>query len=208
MKLPPARITTLIAAITVASYVLLSVSGYDEAAELAGGFIPARLSGIPVTGALPVWLTPLTATLLHGGWLHLGFNMLMLVFCGQMVEAALGGRGLAILYLIGAYAAAGLQYAAGPLDLSPMIGASGAISAVFGAYALLFSQPRLFLDRPVLARVVNILWLALAWVGLQYLMGLATSAADFAVATPAHVGGFFAGLLLARPLLRWRHRKA
>jgi len=208
MNLPPPRATILIAGITTASYVLLSLSGLADAADVYGGFIPARLSGIPVVGALPVALTPLSATLLHGGVLHLAFNLLMLVFCGKMVEAALGPWGLVVLYVVGAYAAAAAQFLAGPLDLSPMIGASGAISAIFGGYALLFSQPRLFVEHPLAARIVNVCWLAAAWIALQYMMGLATAGSGMIIATAAHVGGFFIGLLLAKPLLLARYRRA
>lgn len=208
MKLPSPRVTILIAGITTASYVLLSLTGLSDAADLAAGFIPARLSGIPVPNALPVALTPISATLLHGGWLHLGFNLLMLIFCGKMVEVALGPWGMAILYIAGAYAAAAAQYLAGPYDISPMIGASGAISAVFGGYALLFSQPRLFLEHPLAARAVNVLWLAVAWIALQYMMGLATTGSGMVIATAAHVGGFLAGLALTKPLMMMRYRRA
>ena len=135
MKLPPTPATVFITAATVASYALVAVSGQSEQAWLIGGFIPARIAGFLLPGALPVWITPLTATLLHGGLLHLALNLVMLLFCGRMVEAVVGPLGLSILYVFGAYAAAAAQYLADPLDISPMIGASGAISAVFGAYA-------------------------------------------------------------------------
>jgi len=166
MKMPPARTTSFIAAATVASWVLLSVTGFDLTADMIGGFMPARVSGLDLPGALPVWITPLSATLLHGGLLHLGFNMLMLVYCGRMVEAALGSAGLGVLYVVGAYAAALSQYAANPLDLSPMIGASGATSAVFGAYALLFGRPRGFATHPRIGMAINIAWLAMAWIAM------------------------------------------
>jgi len=208
MKMPPARTTSFIAAATVASWVLLSVTGFDLTADMIGGFMPARVSGLDLPGALPVWITPLSATLLHGGLLHLGFNMLMLVYCGRMVEAALGSAGLGVLYVVGAYAAALSQYAANPLDLSPMIGASGATSAVFGAYALLFGRPRGFATHPRIGMAINIAWLAMAWIGLQMLMGFAIAGTGVAIAIAAHIGGFLAGLLLARPLLLFRYRKA
>ncbi|MDB5686378.1 MAG: rhomboid family intrarane serine protease [Rhizorhabdus sp.] len=208
MKMPPARTTSFIAAATVASWLLLSLSGLDLSADMIGGFVPARVSGFEQPGALPVWITPLTATLLHGGWLHLGFNMLMLVYCGRMVEAALGSAGLAVLYVVGAYAAALGQYVPNQLDISPMIGASGAISAVFGAYALLFGRPRGFATHPKIGMAVNVFWLAAAWIGLQILTGFAISRSGMAIAIAAHIGGFLAGLALARPLLLFRYRKA
>lgn len=208
MRLPPARATSFIAAATVASYVLLMLSGWAESADLLGGFVPARVSGFELPGALPVWITPLTATLLHGGLFHIAFNLLMFIFCGRMVEAVIGPFGLAILYVVGAYAAAGAQYLAGPYDVAPMIGASGAVSAVFGAYALLYGRPRGFAAHPRIGLAVNILWLAAAWVGVQFLMGMALGIMGMAIATAAHVGGFIAGLALIRPLLAIQRRTA
>ncbi|KKC25881.1 rhomboid family intramembrane serine protease [Sphingomonas sp. SRS2] len=207
MRSPPTPGTNGIAIVTVTAYALVWLSGMAEAADILGGFMPARVSGYVLPGALPVWITPVTATLLHGGIIHLGFNMLMLIFCGRMVEAAIGPLGIAILYVAGAYLAAAAQYLAGPYDLSPMIGASGAISAVFAGYALLYGKPRGFAAHPKLGLAVNILWLAAAWIGVQFLMGLAFADLGMSIATAAHVGGFIAGLALVRPLLLWRRRR-
>jgi membrane associated rhomboid family serine protease len=208
MRMPPARVTSFIAAATIATWMLLTLSGFDSNADMIGGFVPARLAGLVQPGALPVWLTPLTATLLHGGLIHIAFNMVMLIFCGRLVEGALGPVALGLLYVVGAYAAAAAQFAANPFDISPMIGASGAISAVFGAYAMLFGRPRGFTAHPRIAMLLNILWLAAAWIALQMLMFYATTGAGLAIAIAAHIGGFIAGLLLARPLLLFRYRKA
>ena len=209
MRLPPARATAALGIVTVAVWLLLATSGLAEQASVLGGFIPARASGMfDLRGAVPVWLTPLTALLLHAGALHLGFNMLMLGFCGRYVEVAVGLRGVLILYVVGAYAAALGQYALGPLETSPMIGASGAISALLGAYALLYGERRATVANRRLNTLVNILWLAAAWIGLQLLVGLALSDATGSIAVGAHVGGFLAGLALARPLLLWRYRAA
>lgn len=202
-----AAATHAIAIATVATYALLALLGWADWADMAGGFVPARLSGYSLGGALPTWLTPLSATLLHGGLLHLLFNMVMLVFCGRMVEAAIGPAALTILYVVGAYAAAGLQYLANPVDSSPMIGASGAISALFAGYAVLFGRPRGFARHPAIGTAVNILWLAAAWIGVQLLMGIAFADMGMAIATAAHVGGFLAGLVLIRPLARSRLRR-
>jgi membrane associated rhomboid family serine protease len=136
-----------IAGLTVLVFVLARFTGAEAALDYAAGFIPARVhhpdlldhAGLPF-GAVPVILTPLTSALLHGGWIHLGFNMLMLLFCGRQVEQVLGPRLILPLYLVGAYAAAAGQWALGPDLAVPMIGASGAISAMIGAYALLFGS--------------------------------------------------------------------
>jgi membrane associated rhomboid family serine protease len=206
VRSPPTPATNAITTATVAAYALVWMSGTVTAADVLGGFIPARVSGYMLPGALPVWITPLSATLLHGGIIHLGFNMLMLIFCGRMVEAAIGSVRMLLLYLAGAYVSAAAQYLAGPYDASPMIGASGAISAVFAGYALLYGKPRGFAGHPRLGLAVNIVWLAAAWIGVQFLMGLAFADLGMAIATAAHVGGFIAGLALIRPLLLWRHR--
>lgn len=208
MKAAPPRMTITIGVATVASFVLLSALGQLEAAAAVGGFIPARVSGLGVIGGLPVWLTPLSCTLLHGGVLHIAFNMMMLVYCGREDEVALGATGMALLYGIGAYAAAAAQFIAGPHSVTPIIGASGAVSALVGAYALLYGQRAPSRFRPEIARWLHILWLAAAWVLVQLLLGLASASEGVAIAAAAHIGGFIAGLLLARPLLRWRYRKA
>ena len=208
MKTAPPRMTATIAVVTVASFALLTMIGKLDMAAGVGGFIPARLSGLKVIGALPIWLTPLSATLLHAGALHIGFNLLMLFFCGREDEVALGRAGIVVLYVVGAYAAAAAQYVAGPLSTVPMVGASGAISALVGAYAILYGQRRPSRLSPELARWVHIAWLAAAWIFVQLLLGLASRTEGIAIAAAAHIGGFLAGLVLARPLLRWRYRNA
>lgn len=205
---PPPRTTLTLAAVTAAAYLIVAATGMADRAANVGGFVPLRLAGLHIVGALPVWLTPLSATLLHAGPLHLGFNLLMLVYCGREDEVALGPAGVAILYGTGAYAAAAAQYLAGPGSPVPMVGASGAVSALFGAYALLYGKRRPSQLSPELARALHILWLAAAWVGIQLLLGLASAIQGTMIAAAAHIGGFIAGLTLARPLLRWRYRKA
>ena len=176
---------------------------------LLGGFIPARASGsIDVIGAVPTILTPLTATLLHGGLLHLGFNLLMLVWCGRQVELPLTPRYFALLYVLGAYGSALGQWLWSPSDQSVMIGASGAISAVMGFYALVFSNQRVRAIGPISATVVRVIWLAAAWIGVQILMGIGFSSGGSTLAVGAHIGGFLVGLAMARPLLWLRFRGA
>lgn len=206
MRLPPARVTSFITAAAAASYVLISISGRSEQAWLLGGFVPARLAGFSIPDALPLWITPLTTTLLHGNMLHLALNLVMLVFCGRMVEASVGPIGMGILYLLGAYVSAIAQYLANPADASPMIGASGAISAVFGAYALLYGRTRGFPNHRRIGAIINIAWLLAAWIGVQFLMGVAFGGMGLAIATAAHVGGFLTGLVLLRPLMMVRQR--
>lgn len=205
MVLPPPRATIGLVAVTTVAWLIVAMSGWSEIASVAGGFIPARVaSGLVLVGAVPTWATPLTSALLHAGVLHIGFNMMMLAFCGRYVELAVGPVRLLILYVIGAYAAAAAQWAVDPASTVPMIGASGAASAVLGAYALLFGGRKRASAHPGLDRVLQILWLAAAWIGVQVLMGLALSTQGPSIAVAAHIGGFIAGLILARPLVRER----
>jgi len=205
------RATVVIAAATVLVSALLILSGMLSQAAIGAGFIPLRVDGAVLPSglsvAVPLWLTPLTATLIHGGWAHLAFNLLMFVFCGRETERAVGAGGIAVLYIVGAYAAAAMQWVFSPASALPMIGASGAISAVVGAYAVLFGKRRTKRMGPVPAYIIHIVWLAAAWIGIQLLIGFA-GMGGVTVAIGAHIGGFVAGLVLARPLLGWRYRRA
>ncbi len=201
--------TNVIAAVTALAWLIAAMIGKSEQAALSMGFIPARLSGVEVPwAAVPTILTPLTATLVHAGLVHLGLNLLVFVWCGAAVERALGRTGIIVLYLIGAYAAAIAQWVLDPMGAVPMVGASGAISAVIGAFALSFGRAKRISSSPRINRWVNVLWLMIAWVVLQVMMGWLAGGQGYLLATPAHVGGFAAGLLLQRPLLLWRYRKA
>jgi len=201
--------TNVIAVITALAWVVAVAVGKSDQAALGLGFIPARLSGTPVPWpAVPALLTPLTATLVHAGLIHLGFNLLVFLWCGAAVERVIGKTGLILLYLIGAYAAAFAQWGIDPSGTVPMIGASGAISAVMGAFALSFGRAKAFTNNLRINRWINVVWLLIAWVVLQVMMDWLAGGQGYALATPAHVGGFAAGLLLQRPLLLWRYRKA
>ncbi len=214
MRLPPARGTIVIVAVTTLAWLAAHSAGLDDQAAMLAGFIPARLGGaFTVAGAAPAWLTPLSATLVHAGIVHLAFNVLMIAFCGRFVEASLGTGGFVLLYLVGAYAAAGGQYLAMPGAAIPMVGASGAGSAVIGAYALLYGRNKVKNWGPIPGLWIHVLWLAAAWIVLQMLIGLASGGLpgmpdDGIIATPAHIGGFLAGVLLARPLLLFHYRSA
>ena len=201
--------TIVLAAATAVVWLLTAAIGAGDRAALLMGFVPARLSGlIALSPAVPALLTPLSATLVHGGLLHLALNLLMLVWCGSLVERVLRRGGLLLLYAVGAYAAAMAQWAVDPASMTPMIGASGAISAVIGAFALSFGQPKAIVRSAAANRLLNALWLLAAWVVLQLMIGLLAGAQGLLLATPAHIGGFLAGLALQRPLLLWRYRKA
>ena len=197
-----ARVTLVVVAVTAAVWAVATMLRLNDAAAFAGSFIPDRVAGefsrtelglsedFPL---VPVWLTPLTAAFLHGGPIHVAFNLLILAFCGRPTENVLGPAAFALLYVIGAYAAAAGHYAMGPGSIAPMIGASGAVSAVLGAYAMLFGRNKVKVSNARLALWLNALWLMAAWVVLQLMAAVLAGSQ---------------GLLLQRPLLLWRYRNA
>lgn len=209
MKRIPRTATVAIIALTGVAWLVTVLFGLDDQAAGALGFIPARMSGlVRVAPAAPAFLTPLTATLVHSGLVHLGFNMLMLGWCGAAVERVLGRGALVLLYVVGAYAAAAAQWLSDPAGIVPMVGASGAISAVIGAFALSFGRAKRVTSSARLNRWIHVVWLLVAWVVLQFMVGWLAGGQGFLLATPAHIGGFLAGLILQRPLLLWRYRSA
>jgi membrane associated rhomboid family serine protease len=205
----PRTATNIIVALTVLAWIVAAVLDPTGKVDYALGFVPARFSGFVIPFATaPVFLTPLTATFVHSNLIHIGFNMLILLWCGTQVERILGGFGIIVLYVVGAYAAAAAQWVINPLATSPVIGASGAVSAVIGAYALSFGRAKAVTNNLWLNRWINVVWLMVAWVLLQMATTWLAGTRGVLVATAAHVGGFAAGLLLQRPLLLWKYRKA
>lgn len=206
---PAGPVLRIITSVTVVAWVLQMLFWPLENAALIAGFVPARfLMDIPALDTIPRYLTPLTASLVHGDILHLTMNMITFWYCGKLVERFLGSSGLVILFVVGAYASAGLHYLVNtgdPLEAgTPMIGASGAVSAVIGAYAMLFSSSEAKSWGPIPAEWMRALWLMAGWVGVQWLIGIASAGSGYSIAIAAHIGGFMAGLLLAKPLLKRR----
>ena len=201
--------TVVISALTALAWLIATLMARPDSAALALGFMPARLSGAEVPwAAVPAVVTPLTATLVHSGLIHLAFNLLIFVWCGMAVERVLGRAALVVLYAAGAYAAALAQWLSDPMGVVPMVGASGAVSAVIGAFSLSFGRPSRVTRSASVNRWINAAWLLAAWVVMQLMIGWLAGAQGYLLATPAHIGGFVAGLLLQRPLLLWRYRKA
>lgn len=198
-------------AVTIVVSLIVTLLGQEQWAALHAGFIPLRVtdpSSDDGLALLPVWLTPLSCTLVHGGLFHLVANMIMLVYTGSATEKAIGARGVVVLYLLGAFASAAAQWAIEPSSIVPMIGASGAASAIIGGYSLLYGRTRTRKIGPVPAGVVTALWLFVAWGVLNVAIGLVAAQAGYPIAVWAHIGGFAVGLVLVRLLLRWRWRGA
>ncbi|MBL8673121.1 MAG: rhomboid family intramembrane serine protease [Alphaproteobacteria bacterium] len=166
------------------------------------GMIPAELFGLKrPTGAfaIPEWSTILTSMFLHGGVLHLAGNMLFLWVFGNNVEDAMGHLRFVAFYLLCGAAAALAQALVDPGSPIPMIGASGAIAGVLGAYLLLYPQARVLTLIPFLLFYTVRLpaWVVLGlWFGAQIVNSLTADLSKGGVAWLAHVGGFVAGVLL------------
>ncbi|RKY66340.1 MAG: rhomboid family intramembrane serine protease [Candidatus Latescibacterota bacterium] len=165
------------------------------------GLIPYELThfvNLRPGGAVPLYLTPLTAMFVHGGILHLFGNMLYLWIFGDNIEDVLGHLRFLLFYLGCGIIAAGVQVFFEPNCRLPMIGASGAVAGVLGAYLVCFPTARvytlafLFLWIRVL-RVPALLFLGL-WFLIQLNNALGSSAGG--IAWFAHIGGFLAGVVL------------
>ncbi len=158
-------------------------------------------------GLVPAYadvMTAVTSMFLHGGLLHLAGNMLFLWIYGDNMEDEMGHVRFALFYLAVGIAAGFAHVASAPMSEVPLVGASGAIGGVMGAYLLLYPKARvdvLFILL-IFFRIFPIrAWLVLAfWFATQILWGAATPAEGAGVAYWAHVGGFVAGILLAVPL--------
>lgn len=211
-RLPQGRATNVLAAAIFVAFLIAQLAGLNNLVAIYAGFIPARVHALAAEGIqvnidwLPVWLTPLSSTFVHAGWMHVALNLLIFLYVGRLVEHLLGAQRLLIIYAVGAYAAAAAQWAMNPAGQDPVIGASGAISAVLGTYALIYSQREVKPIGPIPAQVVRIVWMAAGWTVLQLMIGLLgpTSGPFGSVAIGSHIGGFIAGLLMARPMLHWR----
>jgi membrane associated rhomboid family serine protease len=166
---------------------------------------------VPVHPLQPVWLTIFTSMFLHGGFWHIAGNMLYLWIFGNNIEDTLGHFRFLVFYLVCGVVAAGAQIIPSLPKPVPMLGASGAIAGVLGAYFVLFPQARvrtlvfIFFFVTVVALPASVL--LLIWFLLQLLGSLQGSlGAQGGVAFFAHIGGFITGLVLIRPFRPRRRR--
>lgn len=178
----------------------------NERLVLGLGLIPATLTGQaelrPQLYLLPAPLTAVTSLFLHGGVMHLLGNMLYLWVFGDNVEDAMGHLRFLLFYLLCGIAA-GLAHALiDPGSVVPLIGASGAISGVLGAYLVLHPKARMlvFLFIPF---YVPAFVLLIVWILFQFFAAATAGPEDGGVAWWAHIGGFFAGAALVVP---FRHK--
>jgi membrane associated rhomboid family serine protease len=181
-----------------------------QAAIYAFGLIPAVLLGDaqlpPELAVVPPVATAFTSMFLHGGWLHLIGNMLYLWIFGDNVEDSMGHGRFLVFYLICGIVAALTQALPAPNSDIPMIGASGAISGVLGAYLVLHPRAHVLVLIPLglFSQLVRMpaLWVLGLWFGIQLLQEFMASEGA-GVAFRAHIGGFVAGMALI-PLFKRR----
>ena len=187
----------------------VSLGEHLRAAFFDFGFVPQRLTLAlqGETAVPPTLATLLSSMFMHGGWLHLIGNMWYLWIFGDNVEDRLGHVPNAGFYLGGGLAAAALQYVVQPGSMIPMVGASGAIAAVLGGYALAFPRARVLTLVPLffMARVTvlpALLVLGL-WFVLQFFSGaMSLGSVSGGTAWWAHIGGFLFGIAVMLPFAR------
>jgi membrane associated rhomboid family serine protease len=163
-----------------------------------GTLVPMGGGVACVTEGTQHWHTVVTSMFLHGGWLHLLGNMWFLWIFGDNVEDSMGHVRFAFFYLICGLVAAGLQIASQPSSTLPMVGASGAIGGVMGAYVMLYPRVRVHLLVILGFYVTTIVVPAVFMLGYWFLLQLLQGAISLGhegggVAFWAHVGGFAAG---------------
>jgi membrane associated rhomboid family serine protease len=196
--------TLLVANVLVHAWQMTRDRAAQEVLLERFGVIPNVLLHGGHAGSL---ITPLTSMFLHGGLAHLIGNLWFLFVFGDNVEAALGRARFATFYAACGLCAAGAQVAMSPASTVPMVGASGAIAGVLGAYMVFFPRARIlalvppFILLEVPAFVFLFVWIALELANAA--LSLGGPGDEGGVAFFAHVGGFIAGLALA-PLLRRR----
>ena len=207
----PTRITPVVTMALMAANVLvffyqLSLQGRaGEAFIYSFGMIPAVLFGgaqlPPDIAVLPGWATVFSSMFLHGGIMHIAGNMLFLWVFGNNVEDAMGHGRFIVFYLLCGIAAALAQGLSDTASEIPMIGASGAISGVLGAYLILHPRAEVF-SLLFLGIFIQIIRLpAMAVLGIWFLLQLVQatlvrSEGEGGVAFLAHIGGFIAGAVL------------
>lgn len=182
------------------------------------GLVPANVTGAlsgkgHLFGALMI--PAFTCMFLHGGWIHLAGNMWFLWIFGDNVEGRLGHLRFIAFYLVCGLAASLVQYSLGPGLAAPIVGASGAIAGVLGAYALCWPGAKVLTLVPVFYFITFVEIPAVIvlgfWFVMQFFQGMAALGAEFShtgVAYGAHVGGFLAGMILVKLLRGARRRPA
>lgn len=218
-------VTVLILVALGVVWIFVQGAGLDQmrlsATVCNWGLVPGELTGRAKVGtAVPLGmnlacvvdrepinvLTPLLSMFLHGGWAHLLGNAIFLWVFGNNVEDSMGRGRFIVFYLLCGLTAAVAQIAIDPASPIPMVGASGAISGVLGAYLILYPKVRVHVFVGFFLLSLPAYLVLLVWIGLQLLSGLpeitsVRTGSSNGVAVWAHIGGFFAGVVLVKPFV-------
>lgn len=214
----PTEITPVVTIVVIVACVLVFLwqsslgPQLAQAAVYSLGMIPAVLFNkiaLPYElETIPAELTILSSMFMHGGFFHLGGNMLYLWIFGNNVEDCMGHLRFIVFYLLCGTAAALTQALITPDSQIPMIGASGAVSGILGAYLLLYPRARVLVAIPIIVFIqtfrIPAMFVLGLWFVMQLLSSAATSPGQGGTAWWAHIGGFVAGMALI-PLFKQRH---
>ena len=205
---PVVTVGLIVANVLVFAY-QMSLGRAGEAFVYTFGAVPSALFGGESPSPLPPTMTLFTAMFVHGGLMHVGGNMLYLWIFGNNIEDAMGHGRFVVFYALCGVAAAYAHALTAPASGVPMIGASGAISGVLGAYLLLFPRARVLTLIPLgfYTRLVSVPagFVLGFWIVIQVLNGsLSLGRGGGGVAWFAHVGGFLAGMALVHVFVRRR----
>lgn len=209
---PVMTIGLILANILVFIYQLKLGPRVEEAFVWRMGAIPYELThfrdAISPT-PFPLYLTPITAMFIHGGWLHIGGNMLYLWIFGNNIEDIVGHFRFVVFYILCGLIATLAHVLSSPNSQIPMVGASGAIAGVLGAYFVSFPGARVRVLIPILiffysVRIPAIIVLGF-WFLIQILNASAVPGQIGGVAWFAHIGGFIAGMVLVKIYRRRRY---
>jgi membrane associated rhomboid family serine protease len=225
----PAIVTATIIGLNIFSWLVVQGAGADfplakSVCEL--GLIPGELTAsVPVGTRFPIGpglvcatdpgrqvFHLITSMFLHGSWMHLLGNMWFLWIFGNNIEDSMGRLRFVAFYLLSGLAAAFGQVITSPASVIPMVGASGAISGVMGAYLILYPRVKVYALVPIFIFFTSIAlpaWMMLGyWFLIQLVSGLLTGGEMGGVAFWAHIGGFVAGAVLIKFFARDEYVRA
>lgn len=205
----PINTTPYVTYLLILSCVLVFFWELSLAEQLEGmfyslGVVPAALVGHGVLPTelivMPAWLSIFTSMFMHGGWMHLLSNMLYLWVFGNNIEDAMGSGRFFIFYLICGMVAVFAQVLPEPESTVPMVGASGAISGVLGAYLLLYPRAKILVAIPLgimfFTQRISAIFVLLFWFAMQLFSSYMSGEQEGGVAFGAHIGGYLAGMAL------------
>jgi membrane associated rhomboid family serine protease len=196
INLPPVTLALIVFMLVLHGLRQLLSDRLDTELIFTFSMIPARFTGAVPSDIESLVLAPLTHMVLHADWLHVGVNVATLAAFGSPVERLLGARRYLLLFVVTGLLGAALHVAFYPVDTSPMLGASGAISGLFGALLIVLRAT---------GRLTAMVPFTILWLALQVGLGLfTTTPSGDTIAWAGHIGGFLAGLLLFVPISRLR----